>query len=225
MEVCDGTDLGGAVCTDQGCTGGTLACLSDCTGFDTSGCSGCPVCNNDGVCDGDEDCNVCPNDCISGTTPGAVCGNGVCEAGDGEDCLSCAADCAGAQKGRPGNRYCCGDGDGQNPVPCSDARCTGGALSCTEIPVSPFTFCCGDSICDPGENCASCSLDCTIGAEFCANGLDDDCDGAVDCDDADCTGDPACILSCTNLGDPCQKDADCCTGNCSNGPPSSRVCQ
>ena len=26
----------------------------------------------------------------------------------------------------------------------------------------------------------------------CAGGLDDDCDGAVDCDDSDCVGNPAC---------------------------------
>ena len=29
--------------------------------------------------------------CKSGSTPGAVCGNGVCETGDGEDCQSWGA--------------------------------------------------------------------------------------------------------------------------------------
>lgn len=28
--------------------------------------------------------------------------------------------------------------------------------------------------------------------EVCDNAIDDDCDGSIDCDDADCTGDPAC---------------------------------
>ncbi len=37
-EVCDGDDLGGADCTSEGFAGGTLACLEDCSGFDTSSC-------------------------------------------------------------------------------------------------------------------------------------------------------------------------------------------
>ncbi len=40
-ETCDGSDLGGESCSSQGCSGGTLACLSDCSDFDTSGCTGC----------------------------------------------------------------------------------------------------------------------------------------------------------------------------------------
>ena len=60
------------------------------------------------------------------THPGAVCGNGVCEAGDGEDCASCPNDCNGVQNGMPSGRFCCGGG-GINPLTCSDARCTQGA--------------------------------------------------------------------------------------------------
>ncbi len=37
-EVCDGTDLGGETCESQGFYSGTLACLPDCSGFDTSQC-------------------------------------------------------------------------------------------------------------------------------------------------------------------------------------------
>ena len=39
-EVCDGTDLAGEDCASQGFAGGTLGCNADCTGFDTSGCTG-----------------------------------------------------------------------------------------------------------------------------------------------------------------------------------------
>jgi len=39
-EECDGTDLGGATCSDFGCSSGTLACNADCT-LDTSGCTSC----------------------------------------------------------------------------------------------------------------------------------------------------------------------------------------
>ncbi len=37
-EICDGADLRGETCETQGFDGGTLGCLEDCSGFDTSGC-------------------------------------------------------------------------------------------------------------------------------------------------------------------------------------------
>src|SRR3989344_3144376 len=37
-ESCDGSDLGGASCTSQGFSGGTLSCTASCT-FNTSSCS------------------------------------------------------------------------------------------------------------------------------------------------------------------------------------------
>jgi hypothetical protein len=69
------------------------------------------------------------------THPGAVCGNGTCEAADGEDCVSCPDDCNGKQSGNPFSRFCCGSGGGENPVSCSDSRCTDGA-SCTDVPAT-----------------------------------------------------------------------------------------
>jgi len=39
MEVCDGVDLGGEDCISQGFDAGVLACLGDCTDFDTSACA------------------------------------------------------------------------------------------------------------------------------------------------------------------------------------------
>ncbi len=216
-EVCDGSELGGATCADFGCTGGgTLACNSSCTGFDTSGCSDCPICDNNGTCDAGEDCVSCPSDCVSGTSSGAVCGNGVCEAGDGEDCLSCSADCNGTQNGKPSNRFCCGDGDGQNPVSCSDSRC-GGSSACTDVPQVPASFCCGDFVCEGSESCSNCALDCSTGAEVCGNGLDDDCNGDVDCDDAVCSALPECdsgVCTLGQRGDPCSSGADCCSDRC-----------
>jgi len=38
-EACDGTDLAGQSCITQGFSGGNLACLSDCSGFDVSSCT------------------------------------------------------------------------------------------------------------------------------------------------------------------------------------------
>ncbi len=197
------------------------------------------VCNNDGTCDPGEDCNNCSNDCLSGS--GANCGNGLCEAGDGEDCVSCPADCNGKQNGRPSGRYCCGDGDGQNPLTCSDSLCSTGGWSCTDTPAIPSCcgdgICegtedsfncevdcgappvCGDAVCDAGEDQCNCPADCgspppnEVPDSTCTDGVDNDCDGFTDCDDTDCdTEDPACV--CGAKGDPCSNNADCCSNTC-----------
>ena len=94
-EVCDGEDLGGETCQTQGFYEGTLACLSNCMGFDKSGCSG--YCgdwrvNGDEVCDGNdlrgETCQTqgfyggtlaCLSDCSDFDKSGCI---GYC--GDGE---------------------------------------------------------------------------------------------------------------------------------------------
>ena len=218
-EVCDGTDLGGRTCADFNCTGGTLACFGDCSGFDTSACTDCTVCNDNGICEAGEDCTTCPGDCPSGTSSGASCGNGVCEAGNGEDCVSCPDDCNGRQGGKPSNRYCCGDGDGVNPVPCSDSRCSDGGNTCTDVPNTGGSYCCGDLTCDSGESCVNCAIDCrTNPTEICNNGIDDDCIGGADCSDPACAADPVCETPpCGGKGDACSTDSDCCNNKCKNG--------
>jgi len=81
-EGCDGEDLGGAACGDVGCSGGDLNCSESCT-LEISSCTGCPLCDNDSMCESGEDCNNCSNDC------------------------------AGKSNGKPSGRYCCGDGTKQ----------------------------------------------------------------------------------------------------------------
>ena len=114
-------------------------------------------CDCSGTCEAGESCNSCPYDCFGGTTGAAECPNGVCEAGDGEDCLSRPEDCNGVQSKNPSDRFCCGDGDGEYPVTCDDSRCS----TCTNDPVV-LTYCCGDSTCEEGlEDSTSCALDCS----------------------------------------------------------------
>jgi choice-of-anchor B domain-containing protein len=194
-EECDGADLGGATCSGQGCTGGTLGCTAGCK-LDFSQCTSCPQCNFNAVCDLGEDCTSCPSDCVSGTA-GASCGNGICEAGDGENCLTCASDCNGRQGGNPNNRYCCGDGvAGEGAVTCADSRC-GGTSACTNDPVVPASFCCGDTFCDNGEDATNCAVDCGGGPGGCTLG---------------------------QVGDPCTDGSQCCSGNC-KGKAGQKTCK
>lgn len=67
--------------------------------------------------------------------PPAVCGDGVCEIAEGENCLDCPEDCAGQQSGNPAEQFCCGNDPGENPVGCGDPRCSGDGFVCEEIPL------------------------------------------------------------------------------------------
>jgi hypothetical protein len=155
-------------------------------------------CDNDGVCEAGEDCDLCPGDCLLVTGP--VCGDGICEIADGEDCLSCPADCQGKQRGKPSRMFCCGDGAGVNPVACGDLRCSSRGRMCSEEPVE--NSCGGDGICGGYEDSCNSPTDCgaAAGAEApgatCDDGLDNDCDGALDCDDPDCDADQNCGNAC-----------------------------
>jgi hypothetical protein len=88
-------------------------------------------------------------------------------------------------------------------------------------------FVCGDGACQPGEDVCSCSADCgpapaiEVAGETCQNGLDDDCDGDLDCSDPDCSTDVACASSC---GDgTCDADEDPCSCADCGTPPALEV--
>lgn len=83
-----------------------------CGGRPTSGSFG-PLSGDwcgDGLCNGDEDCGLCPEDCSCG--PAEWCGDGACSSG--EDCGSCPGDCdpcppppdPGPSCGALGGDYC-----------------------------------------------------------------------------------------------------------------------
>ncbi len=59
----------------------------------------------------------------------------------------------------------------------------------------------------------------------CGDGIDNDCDGAIDCLDSDCAGTPACV-GCTlgQPGDPCSANNQCCSNNC-KGKPGAMTCK
>lgn len=81
-EKCDGIDLGGETCESLGFVGGTLGCLYDCSGFDTSECEEAEECGNDLAEDGE----VCDGIDLRGET---------CESLEFEGgTLACLSDCS-----------------------------------------------------------------------------------------------------------------------------------
>jgi hypothetical protein len=86
---------------------------------------------------------------------------------------------------------------------------------------------CGDGTCAAPENQCSCPEDCGVPPateSSCSDGVDNDCDTLIDCDDGDCDGDPSCESSCGAPGDPCSSAADCCSFKCV-GRPGSKSCK
>ena len=160
-EECDGTDLGGASCSDADprFTGGTLRCTNDCR-FDTSGCRS-PNCG-DGVVDPDEDCddgNTSNEDACLNNCRHARCGDGyvwrgheecddgnsvsgdgcepssctfTCRPGDQEACGQCGTrTCQATHVWGPCEEYCAGRECGPDPCGGSCGTCPHWWLSCT----------------------------------------------------------------------------------------------
>ena len=94
-------------CGDDNCDSGEdqCNCPEDC-GTPPATETSC----DDGIdndCDLDTDCDDI--DCEGDPAcPSTDCGDGICE--EGEDCVSCSADCEGQQTGPPNGRFCCGNG-------------------------------------------------------------------------------------------------------------------
>jgi hypothetical protein len=116
----------------------------------------------DGVCEDGEGCQFCPDDCGA-----CFCGDGVCTGGE---CATCGADC-------PGGCACydvCGEGPPQDPScgPCQAEVCAFEPFCC-EVAWEPFCrdlardLCaadcpsiCGNGICEADEDSFTCSSDC-----------------------------------------------------------------
>lgn len=78
---------------------------------------------------------------------------------------------------------------------------------------------CGNGICDSsiGETCSNCAADC-VTELVCDDGIDDNCNGLVDCSDPNCATNTACSGGgyCgdgqINGNEQCERDSDCASG-------------
>ena len=154
-EACDGAELGGATCESEGFDGGTLGCLPDCTGLDTSACT-MATCGN-AVLDGQETCDgadlggetcqsqgfqtgtlACADNCMAfDTSQCAACGNDALEAG--EVCDGTAL----------GDETCMSQGFAAGQLACT--------ADCSALDTSACTTC-GDGDIDVGEACDGADL-------------------------------------------------------------------
>ena len=123
-----------------------------------------PDCNKascgNSICEPNETATNCDIDCVG--LGGAVCGDGTCQPGSGEDYITCQADC------EPPPLFC---GDGI----CSDR--IGEDIGSCIVDCAPQGFC-GDGTCSAatGENKNTCPVDCGLPG-FCGDG---DCDKSLD---------------------------------------------
>jgi hypothetical protein len=164
-ESCDGVDDDCDGATDEGC---------ECLAGETRPCFSGTVGRGVGLCtDGVQTCTITATGSHwSGICDGEIVpGTEACDGFDDEDCDALIDEGCTCVDGT--SRDCYGGPAGTRDV----GACHAGTQFCD---VSGWGVCMGDV---------------TPSTEACTGGVDDDCDGDLDCGDLDCEIDPACCTS------------------------------
>ena len=144
------------------------------------------------------------------------CSGGICRCGSGTECAS--------------GQQCVGSGTTAT-CQCTSTSCPNGCCSGTTCVAfaSQNDSSCGDN----GVSCAACpnNRNCSGGAclcfgalnppaeSICGDGVDNDCDAQIDCNDSDCNGD-----SCGSNGRICSGGSCVCSGNGGTVEASESTC-
>ena len=207
-----GAGGGGACCEPSDGPGCADAAVESCV------CGQDPFCCDtqwDGQCV--SEAGQCGADCSGGGPAAEDCGNGIDDDMDGAvDCED--SQCAGAPEcGTSGGGACC---ESSSEPGCSDAAVE--SCVCADDP-----FCCNntwDNQCvSEADACGGCNGGggAPPAAEICGNGLDDDGDGAADCDDLDCETSPSCAPPPGGGGSCCEPSS---APGCSDATVEACVC-
>lgn len=214
--ACDGKECGG-----DGCGGSCGACADHHECIDGH-CSYVPWCGDDG-CDPDETCTTCPADC------GICCGDGACDLEQAEDCATCPADCGcdcgeSCEEGACVNTACSG-------IECGEDGCGGSCGGCEEHFLCVDGAClyqpwCGDTNCDPIEDCDACPTDCgeCCGNDLCEPQFGESCASCIldcSCTCGEVCLDAACVFTACQ-GKECGPDG--CDGTCGTCMGSQESC-
>lgn len=197
-----------------GCADG-VDCTDDRCEESVGGCVSIPrhtACAAGEVCDPTTGCAArpctAPSECDDGFACNGMetCESGWCDAGAEVICMptdSCAAPICLEPAGNCDPRSRDADGDGY------------------------VSAACGGDDCDDDDPRRRPDLD-----ELCIGGVDEDCDGDRDCDDADCVGGPMCeglpcqaLEVCDNgVDDTCDGMTDCADSQCAEHPICPGAC-
>jgi len=153
-EICDGTDLAGATCTNlgRGFTGGTLGCNALCNGYEYSGCCGDNMRSALELCDGtDLGGQTCES---QGYRGGSLACASSCDRFDISACFQCGNDVTET------GETC--DGQDIGSTQCSDLGFSGGILRCAStcgsFDLSACVGGCGNGVIEDDETCDTSAL-------------------------------------------------------------------
>src|SRR5262249_37998522 len=194
--------------------------------------TGCARCSTATQCDDGDACttDVCESSvCGSFVVPDCKHCTTAADCDDGNTCTTetCDAGVCG-HRAVAGCRPCTTATDCNDGNPCTSDVC-GASRSCELTTIAGCRRCTTATDCDDDNACTTdvcaggvCQAHPIegCGAEVCNDGIDNDGDGKIDCQDEDCAKDPACVPAPVEICDDCidndgdglvdYEDPDCC---------------